>query len=145
MATTRTATTIWKGSLFEGEGTFTTGSGALGENGVTWAARAEEPGGKTSPEELIAAAHASCLSMALSNELAQNNTPPEELRVTATASFDKRDAGFRITKMLLEVEANVPGIDEATFQEKAVAAKDGCPVSNALKGNVELELQTKLL
>ncbi|HVL64847.1 MAG TPA: OsmC family protein [Actinomycetota bacterium] len=145
MAVTRSATTIWKGTLFEGEGKFTTGTGALGEQPVSWPARTEEPGGKTSPEELIAAAHASCLSMAFSGALTRNGTPPEELRVTATATFEKREEGFRITRMLLEVEGQVPGIDEATFQEKAEAAKVGCPVSNALKGNVEIDLTAKLL
>jgi len=145
MAATRTATTIWRGSLFEGKGTFTTGTGALGEQEVSWPARTEEPGGKTSPEELIAAAHASCMSMALSNELAKKDAPPDELRVSATATFDKREAGFRITRILLEVEANVPGIDEATFQQAAEAAKEGCPVSNALKGNVDIEVDAKLV
>lgn len=145
MAVTRSATTIWHGNLFEGEGTFTTGTGTLGKQPVSWPARAEEPGGKTSPEELIAAAHASCFSMALAGELARNDTPPGELRVTATADFGKTDAGFRMSRMLLEVEATVEGIDEATFQEKAEAAKVGCPVSNALKGNVEIDLSAKLL
>lgn len=145
MGTTRTATTVWKGTLFEGEGTFTTGTGTLGEQKVSWPARAEEPGGKTSPEDLIAAAHASCLSMALAGELSRNDTPPDELRVSATASFEKGDAGFRITRMHLDVEANVSGIDDAAFQEMAEAAKNGCPVSNALKGNVEIELAAKLV
>lgn len=145
MAVTRSATTLWNGTLFEGEGTFTTGTGTLGEQPVSWPARAEEPGGKTSPEELIAAAHASCYSMALAGELTRNDTPPGELRVTATATFGKTDAGFRMSHMHLEVEATVEGVDEGTFQEKAEAAKVGCPVSNALKGNVEIDLSAKLI
>ena len=142
MATERRAEVTWRGDLRSGEGTIErVGSGALGGLGVSWAARTEEPGGKTSPEELIAAAHAACFSMALSNGLAQAGSPPEELDVSATVTFVP---GTGITKSALEVTGRVPGMDEDAFREAAEAAKDGCPVSGALKGNVELELTARL-
>jgi lipoyl-dependent peroxiredoxin len=142
MATERRAETTWRGDLFGGEGTIErVGSGAFGPLDVTWASRAEEPSGRTSPEELIAAAHASCFSMALSNGLAQAGTPPEELDVSATVTFVP---GTGITKSALEVTGRVPGIDEDAFRQAAEAAKEGCPVSGALKGNVELELSARL-
>ena len=142
MATERRAEVTWRGDLRSGEGTVErVGSGALGGLGVSWAARTEEPGGKTSPEELIAAAHASCFSMALSNGLAQAGSPPEELDVSATVTFVP---GTGITKSALEVTGRVPGMDDDAFREAAEAAKDGCPVSGALKGNVELELTARL-
>ena len=143
MATERRAETTWRGDLFEGEGTIErVGSGAFGPLDVTWASRAEEPSGRTSPEELIAAAHASCFSMALSNGLAQAGTPPEQLDVSATVTFVP---GTGITKSALEVTGRVPGIDEDAFRQAAETAKDGCPVSGALKGNVELELNARLV
>ena len=139
----RTASVTWKGSLMEGAGTIdSVGSGALDPLDVTWASRTEEPGGRTSPEELIAAAHASCFSMALSHALAQAGTPAERLETSATVTFVP---GTGITKSVLDVEGNVPGMDEAAFRQAAEAAKDGCPVSQALKGNVELELTARLL
>jgi lipoyl-dependent peroxiredoxin len=142
MATERKAEVTWRGDLRSGAGTIErVGSGALGSLDVTWASRAEEPAGKTSPEELIAAAHASCFSMALSNGLAQAGTPPEELDVSATVTFVP---GTGITKSVLDVAGRVPGLDEDAFREAAEAAKDGCPVSQALKGNVELELNARL-
>ena len=142
MATDRRAEVTWRGDLMSGEGTIErVGSGALGSLDVTWASRAEEPAGRTSPEELIAAAHASCFSMALSNGLAQAGTPAEELDVSATVTFVP---GTGITKSALEVTGRVPGMDEDAFRQAAEAAKDGCPVSGALKGNVELELNARL-
>jgi osmotically inducible protein OsmC len=142
MATERKAEVTWRGDLFKGEGTIEhVGSGAFGPLDVTWASRAEEPAGKTSPEELIAAAHASCFSMALSNGLAQAGTAPEELHVSATVTFVP---GTGITKSALEVTGRVPGADEDAFRQAAEAAKEGCPVSQALKGNVELELNARL-
>src|SRR6266536_4704515 len=146
MATDRRAEVTWNGSLMEGSGTIrSTTSGAIGEQAVTWASRAEDPAGRTSPEELIAAAHAACFSMALSNGLAQNGTPPERLEVRAVCTFDKVGDGFAITTMELSVEGRVPGIDAAAFEEAAEQAKEGCPVSRALDGNVEITMQPRLL
>jgi lipoyl-dependent peroxiredoxin len=143
MATERTAEAVWKGSLMEGSGTITkTGSGALPELPVTWASRAESPEGRTSPEELIAAAHAACFAMALAHALAEAGNPPERLETSSTVTFVP---GTGITKSTLTVTGRVPGIDEAAFREAAEAAKDGCPVSGALKGNVELELDARLV
>ena len=104
---------------------------------VTWASRAESPDGRTSPEELIAAAHAACFAMALSHALAQEGNPPERLETSATVTFVP---GTGITKSALTVHGRVPGIDGVAFKEAAEAAKDACPVSGALKGNVELTL-----
>ncbi|MPZ71391.1 MAG: OsmC family peroxiredoxin, partial [Actinobacteria bacterium] len=95
-------------------------------------------------EELVAAAHASCFSMALSNQLAQNETPADQLTVTATVDFGKTDAGMRVLAIALDVEGNVPGIEDGVFQEKAEAAKTGCPISNALNPSIELNLNAKL-
>jgi osmotically inducible protein OsmC len=145
MAAERRAEATWKGSLFEGGGRVSlVSSGAADDLAVTWAARTEEPGSKTSPEELIAAAHASCFAMSLSNILAQNDTPPERLDVAATSSFEKTDAGFRLTRMHLDVAGTVPSVDADTFQSKADQAKDACPVSNALVNNVEISLTANL-
>lgn len=143
MAAERWAEVTWSGSLMEGGGRIeSTGSGVLQGLDVTWASRSEErEGGRTSPEELIAAAHASCFSMALSHGLSQAGTPPERLRVRATSTFVP---GTGITAMRLEAAGVVPGIDEAAFVQAAEAAKEGCPVSKALKGNVEISLQAKL-
>ena len=142
MAAERRADTVWEGSLTEGSGTITsTGSGALPALPVTWASRTESSDGRTSPEELIAAAHAACFSMALSGALAQAGNPPERLETSATVTFVP---GTGITKSALTVRGRVPGIDESAFLEAAEGAKDGCPVSGALKGNVELTLDASL-
>jgi lipoyl-dependent peroxiredoxin len=142
MATERTAEVSWHGSLLEGSGTIErVGSGAFGPLDVTWASRAEEPAGRTSPEELIAAAHAACFSMALSNELAKAGSPPDELQASATVTFVP---GTGITKSALRVRATVPGIDEATFREHANTAKLNCPVSKALAGGPEITLDAAL-
>lgn len=141
MALKSTGRTHWEGSLFEGSGTASLDSGATEPMQVTWKARAEEHGGLTSPEELIAAAHSSCYSMALSNMLAKNETPPGSLDVTATATFVP---GEGMTTMELTVVGNVEGVTEEKFQELAAAAKDGCPVSQALAGNVEISLEASL-
>ena len=126
----------------EGSGTITkVGSGVLPELPVTWTARTESSDGKTSPEELIAAAHASCFSMALSHALAQAGNAPERLETSATVTFVP---GTGITKAALTVIGRVPGLDEAAFQEAAEGAKEGCPVSGALKGNVELRVDARL-
>jgi len=141
MALKSTGRTHWEGTLFEGSGTASLESGAVGPMQVTWKARAEDHGGLTSPEELIAAAHSSCYSMAFSNALAKNETPPTSLDVTATATFVP---GEGITTMELTVVGDVDGITEEKFQELANAAKDGCPVSQALAGNVEITLEASL-
>ena len=143
MATDRRADVTWKGSLTEGSGTITkTTSGAIGEQAVSWAARSEDStGGKTSPEELIAAAHASCFSMALSSGLAKAGTPPDQLETSATVTFQP---GEGITKIALTVEGSVPGIDEDGFREAAQTAKENCPVSKALAAVPEITLEAKL-
>jgi lipoyl-dependent peroxiredoxin len=138
----RTATVTWSGSLLEGAGTIeSVGSGAFGPLDVTWASRAEDSDGRTSPEELIAAAHAACFSMALSHALAQEGSPPERLEATATVTFVP---GTGITKSALTVRASVPGMDEATFHEKAEGARVGCPVSKALAAVPEITLDAAL-
>jgi osmotically inducible protein OsmC len=144
MATDRRADVTWTGSLLEGSGTITkTTSGAIGEQPVSWAARSEHAtAGKTSPEELIAAAHASCFSMALSGGLAKAGTPPERLQTSATVTFQP---GEGITKIALTVEGTVPGIDAAAFAEAAQAAKKNCPVSKALASVPEITLEAQLL
>jgi osmotically inducible protein OsmC len=140
--TERSAQVTWSGSLMEGGGTIErVGSGALGPLEVTWPSRAEEPAGRTSPEELIAAAHAACFSMALSHGLAQAGSPPERLETEATVTFVP---GTGITKVALRVRGSVPGLDEAAFVEAAEAAKAGCPVSKALAGVPEITLDAAL-
>jgi osmotically inducible protein OsmC len=141
MATERTADVTWNGSLLEGGGTIDrVGSGAFGPLAVDWAARAEpESSGRTSPEELIAAAHAACFSMALSHGLAEAGTPASELKASATVSFVP---GTGITKIVLHVNGDVPGLDDAGFREAAEGAKANCPVSKALAGVPEIVLET---
>ena len=142
MAAERTAEVTWTGSLQEGEGTIErVGSGAFGPLDVTWASRTEEPDGRTSPEELIAAAHASCFSMALSGALARAGSPPEELHTSATVTFVP---GTGITKSALRVRGKVPGMDEAAFVEHANTAKENCPVSKALAAVPEITLDAAL-
>ncbi len=143
MATDRRADVIWNGSLMDGSGTIrSTTSGAFGELPVSWAARSEDAtGGKTSPEELIAAAHASCFSMALSSGLATAGTPPDELQTSATVTFQP---GEGITKIVLTVVGNVPGIDADGFAQAAETAKANCPVSKALAGVPEITLDARL-
>lgn len=131
MATTRRASAHWEGSLMEGSGRVKLDSSGLGTYDVTWPSRAEEPDGRTSPEELIAAAHSACFSMALSHALAQAGSPPEALDVRAEVTFQP---GTGITGIHLSVEGRVPGIDAAAFSEAAEGAKSGCPVSKALAG-----------
>jgi lipoyl-dependent peroxiredoxin len=141
MALQSTGRTHWEGDLFGGSGTTSLDTGAAGPVAVNWKARAEEHGGVTSPEELIAAAHSACYSMAFSNALAKNETPPTSLDVTATATFVP---GTGITTMELDVVGNVDGISDEKFLEIAEAAKEGCPVSKALAGNVEITLTASL-
>lgn len=139
MSVTSEATTTWNGSLFEGSGTVAPASG-IGTFAVNWKARSEGSASTTTPEELIASAHSSCFSMALSNELTSNGTPPESVSTTASVTFVP---GTGITGSHLNVRATVPGIDEETFAKIAEAAKSGCPVSQALAG-VEITLEATL-
>ncbi|MGW3773041.1 OsmC family protein [Actinomadura verrucosospora] len=131
MATTRTANAHWEGSLLDGQGTVSLDSSKLGTYDVTWASRSEEPGGRTSPEELIAAAHSTCYSMALSHGLAGAGTPPEKVDTKAEVTFQP---GEGITGIHLTVRATVPGLSAADFEKAAQTAKEGCPVSKALAG-----------
>ncbi|CAN5726749.1 OsmC family protein [soil metagenome] len=141
MAADRTANVTWQGSLAEGSGVITSvTSGALSNLDVSWPARTEDHGGKTSPEELIAAAHAACFSMGLSHGLSGAGTPPQKLEVSATCTFDPP----KISKMQITVKGQVEGIDQSTFEQAARDAADGCPVSGALKGNVEISVEAEL-
>jgi lipoyl-dependent peroxiredoxin len=142
MATDRHAEVSWQGSLTEGSGRIErVGTGAFGPLAVSWRARTEEPGGETSPEELIAAAHAACFAMALSHELAEGGNAPERLATRADVTFEP---GTGITRIHLAVRGRVPGLDEGAFQEAAEAAKAGCPVSQALAGVPEITLDAAL-
>jgi lipoyl-dependent peroxiredoxin len=142
MATERRAQAVWQGDLMNGSGTIAqVPSGAFGPLDVSWAARAEEPNGKTSPEELIAAAWASCFAMALSNGLAKAGTPPEKLETSATVTFQP---GEGITKGALTVRGTVPGLDQAGFEAAANDAKVNCPVSQALAGIPDVTLDAQL-
>jgi lipoyl-dependent peroxiredoxin len=143
MANEKTARATWFGDLTGGSGHVSTESEALSEESVTWSARAEDADG-VSPEELIAAAHATCVSMALSHVLAEGGHAPTKLESSATATFDKTDAGFRMTKIALQIRGQVEGVDEQAFRQAAEAAKDNCPVSQALKGNVEINVDATL-
>lgn len=142
MALDSTARAHWEGDLFTGSGSATLDTGVGGTLNMNWKARAEEHGaGTTSPEELIAAAHATCFSMALSNVLAKAGHPPTSLDVEATATFV---AGSGITGMMLKLDADVPGMSEEDFQKAANDAKENCPVSQALDGNVPITLEARL-
>ena len=141
MALSSTGRVHWEGDLFGGSGVTSVDSGAAPPMEVTWKARTEEHGGLTSPEELIAAAHASCFAMAFSNTLAKNETPPASLDVAATLTFVPAEG---ITTSELEVTGVVEGISEEKFVELAEVAKVGCPVSKALAGNVEITLTARL-
>jgi osmotically inducible protein OsmC len=139
----RTANSAWDGDLPHGSGKVSGASGALGELPVTWASRTERSEGKTSPEELIAAAHASCYSMALSHGLGEAGTPPEHLDVAAKVTLDLVDGAPTVTKSELTVTGRVPGVDEAAFEQAAFDAGRNCPVSRALAG-IEITVDAKL-
>jgi osmotically inducible protein OsmC len=138
----RTASTVWEGDLAHGKGTTSLSSGATGDLPVTWASRTERSGGKTSPEELIAAAHASCFSMALSNGLAEGGTTAERLDVSATVTLDTDEV--RIVSSHITVRGVVPGLDADGFAQAARGAADNCPVSVALKGALEITVDAQL-
>jgi osmotically inducible protein OsmC len=145
MAAVRRAEATWSGPLATGSGAVSAvSSGAFSELPVSWAARTESPDGRTSPEELVAAAHAACFSMAFSGGLARAGTPPERLDVSAEVTFDKVGDAWTVTSSALTVRGRVPGISAEDFVAAANAAKDGCPISRALKGNLELSVEATL-
>jgi osmotically inducible protein OsmC len=141
MAARSSAKTVWEGDLAHGAGTTTPDSGGLPSFDVSWASRTERAAGKTSPEELLAAAHASCFSMALSHELAEAGTPPERLDTTASVDFEP---GEGVKSSHIVVRGRVPGIDQDAFSEAAKGASDGCPISGALKGNLDISVEATL-
>jgi len=145
MAAVREARATWRGDLFTGSGEVTgRSSGQLSTMPVTWASRTADPQGRTSPEELLAAAHAACFSMAFSNNLAKAGSPAERLDVTVAVSFEKQEAGWRVTRSQITVRGSVPGMDQSSFREQAEAAKDNCPISQALRNNVQMTVDASL-
>ena len=147
MAEIRHAMATWSGSLVEGAGTIDyVSSGAFSRMPVTWAARTSAHSGKTSPEELLAAAHAACFSMAFSSRLAKNGTPATKLSVKAEVTFDNpTGTGWKVASSRLTVVGSVPGVDVATYSRLADDAKDNCPISVAIRGNVEVSVEATLL
>jgi osmotically inducible protein OsmC len=145
MAETRHAQVTWSGDLISGAGTIDyVSSGVLARMPVSWAARTGPHNGMTSPEELLAAAHGACFSMAFSARLAKNGTPPDKLNVKAEVTFDNASGGWKVTTSHITVVGEVPGIDLETFRTIADDAKENCPISIALKGNVELSVDASL-
>ena len=146
MAAQSQANAVWTGDLMHGSGRVKPASGAFAELAVSWPARTQRSAETktTSPEELLASAHASCFAMAFAHGLAQGGHTPEQLAVSATATFDQVGGGFKVTKIALTVHGRVPGMGEAAFRSAAEAAKDGCPISQALKGNVEMSVEATL-
>jgi osmotically inducible protein OsmC len=145
MAVTRAATATWRGDLNSGSGSVSSGSSTrFLDLPVSWAARTAAPEGLTSPEELLAAAHASCFSMALSSNLVKAGFTAEWLEVRAEVTFEKQEVGWTVMSSHLSVRGKVPGADQAAFEAAAGRAKDGCPISRALKGNVELSVDAML-
>jgi lipoyl-dependent peroxiredoxin len=144
MAVERTANAEWQGDLMSGSGKVSTQSRVVDDATVKWSSRAEQADENTSPEELIAAAHATCVSMALANILAQAGTPPQRLETQATATFEQVGEGFRFTTMKLTIRGQVEGVDEDGFRQAAEGAKENCPVSQALKGNVDVSVDAAL-
>ena len=141
----RRADVVWEGNLIQGHGKIVSvGSGALGELPITWASRTERSDGRTSPEELLAAAHAACYAMAFSHTLAQAGTPAERLTVSATCAFEQVASGFKVTTMDLDARGKVPGLDQAGFEQVAQQAEQGCPISNALRNNVQIRVKAQL-
>jgi lipoyl-dependent peroxiredoxin len=145
MSAVRRAEVSWSGELATGTGTVSAlSSDAFSDLPVSWGARTESSDGKTSPEELVAAAHASCYAMAFSGGLGRAGSPPEHLAVTAEVTFDKLDAGWRVVSSALTVRGRVPGMSNEDFVRLAEVARDGCPISQALKGNVALSVDAAL-
>ena len=144
MAVERTANAEWQGDLISGSGTVSTESGAVRDATIKWSSRAEAADENTSPEELIAAAHAACVSMALAHGLAQAGTPPQRIESQATSTFDQVGDGFRMTKMHLRIRGTVDGLNEDGFRKAAEDAKDNCPVSQALSDDVAVTVEAAL-
>lgn len=140
----RQATVTWEGTLPKGRGTITTASGALKDLPVTWASRTEAPEGKTSPEELLAAAEAECYAMVMTNTLNQAGHTPKQVQVQAVCTVEFQDGGLKITTMRLHVTADVDGLDQQQFQRMAEEGERACPVSNALRGNVHISVRADL-
>jgi osmotically inducible protein OsmC len=139
------ASAVWEGNLVEGHGRVSASSGVFTDLDLTWAARTNRPDPKTSPEELIAAAHAACYAMAFSHTLAEAGHAPERVSVTAVCHFTPIEGGgFSVSKMEVDVHGRVPGVDAEAFQHLAEEGERGCPVSNALRGNVEIVLRATL-
>jgi lipoyl-dependent peroxiredoxin len=146
MAETRTASVTWNGDLQTGSGLINyVTSGVISRLPVSWASRTNEHNGKTSPEELLAASHSACFSMAFSARLAKNGTPATKLDVTAEVTFAQVEGAWKVTNSTIKVRGLVPGIDDATFRTIAEDARDNCPISKALVGNVELAVETTLV
>ena len=144
MDTTRSANAVWEGDLLSGSGSVSGGTGLFTDLPTSWASRTEAPQGRTSPEELLAAAHASCYSMAFSNGLAKAGFPAQRVEVRAEVTFTKGDSGWSVTRSALTVRGWVSNIDEATFQEAAEGARTGCPISRALNPSIEVTIDAKL-
>jgi lipoyl-dependent peroxiredoxin len=143
MAEVRTATVVWNGDLVNGSGMITyVTSGVFSRLPISWASRTSAHDGKTSPEELLAAAHAACFSMAFSSRLAKNGTAATRLEVEVT--FDQVDGGWKVARSLIKATGTVPGIDKATFDRLADDAKENCPISQAIKGNVAVDVEATL-
>jgi lipoyl-dependent peroxiredoxin len=141
----RQAHTLWEGPLIGGKGDTEFASSGIGRYPVTWAARTESPDGKTSPEEMLAAAHATCYAMAFAHFLAGNDNTPERLHVTSTVSFEpKEGGGFAVTRSALEVNGKVAGLDQDGFQRAAEEAEKGCPISNAIRDNLDITVKATL-
>jgi len=138
------ADAVWEGAVAKGGGRVSVASGAFPEQAITLKRRTEGGKGTTSPEELIAAAHASCYAMALAAALTRNETPPERLEVSAEIALDRVEGGLKIMASMLSVRGSVPSLDASKFQEIARTAEQSCPVSNALRGNVEINLSAEL-
>jgi lipoyl-dependent peroxiredoxin len=145
MAATREARAVWNGDLLSGTGAVSAvSSGKFSDLPVSWSARTEAPGGRSSPEELLAAAHASCFAMALSGSLGRAGAPPNRLEVRSRVTFDKVGDSWSVVSSELEVKGDVPGADAAKFARAAEDAKENCPISRALKGNVKLSVKANL-
>jgi osmotically inducible protein OsmC len=145
MPQVRSAAANWSGDLLSGGGAVSASTSGIFENqAITWRARTEASEGKTSPEELLAAAHASCYSMAVSNELSKAGFPPERVDVSVVVSADKTDSGWTVQTSAITLKAKVPGIDQATFDQQAEAAKGGCPISRAISSDVQITLDATL-
>jgi osmotically inducible protein OsmC len=145
MAAVRTATVTWQGPLATGEGTVTAGtSGLFTDLPISWGSRTEQPAGRTSPEELLAASHAACFAMAFSADLGRAGFTPDELHVEAEVTFDKLEGGWTVTTSAITVLGRVPGISADEFDRIAEGTKDGCPISRALAGNVAMTVEATL-